>query len=389
MPDTTTDRLGLDYLMPAQAQKHVTVNEALRTLDALVQARVLDRTLGIEPAAPAGGDAYILPAGASGTAWADFAEQEIAVFQDGAWQALSPQTGWTVFDQAAGETVLFDGTSWRPLAGFIGELSNLARLGVGTAADSANPLSAKLNAALFTALETGAGGNGDLRYTLNKEAASHVLSLLFQSGWSGRAEIGLIGNDDLAVKLSADGTGFAQVLTATAEGKLGVNTATPVDALHVKNAGDIKTRILVENDRNGANGQAQIQAKSDIANFFILSHGSSVGITRWGEMLDGWNEFLSFSGNGLSVGTFGAQPVLIGTDKTARLALTGTGELGVFTSSPAEKVDIDADALRLRQSRTPASASAPGAAGTLCWDSDYLYICVATDSWKRAPLSSW
>ena len=33
---------------------------------------------------------------------------------------------------------------------------------------------------------------------MNKEAAANVLSLLLQTGFSGRAEIGLIGDDDLS-----------------------------------------------------------------------------------------------------------------------------------------------------------------------------------------------
>ena len=38
---------------------------------------------------------------------------------------------------------------------------------------------------------------------------------------------------------------------------------------------------------------------------------------------------------------------------------------------------------------TPASASATGTAGTIVWDADYIYTCVATDTWKRAALSTW
>jgi hypothetical protein len=44
------------YLFAAQAQKHVTVNEALRLLDGLVQLAVLDRHLTAPPASPADGD---------------------------------------------------------------------------------------------------------------------------------------------------------------------------------------------------------------------------------------------------------------------------------------------------------------------------------------------
>jgi hypothetical protein len=40
-------------------------------------------------------------------------------------------------------------------------------------------------------------------------------------------------------------------------------------------------------------------------------------------------------------------------------------------------------------SNPPATASATGKKGNFTWDSGYLYICVATDTWKRAALSTW
>lgn len=38
---------------------------------------------------------------------------------------------------------------------------------------------------------------------------------------------------------------------------------------------------------------------------------------------------------------------------------------------------------------TPASASATGTVGTIAWDSDYMYVCVATDTWKRVAIATW
>jgi len=38
-------------------------------------------------------------------------------------------------------------------------------------------------------------------------------------------------------------------------------------------------------------------------------------------------------------------------------------------------------------SRTIASATSSGQEGEICWDSSYLYICVATNTWKRIPLT--
>ncbi len=61
-------RLSLSYVAPNQAQKHVTVNESFRRLDALAQAVVRSRTETSEPASPAEGDAYVIPSGASGAA---------------------------------------------------------------------------------------------------------------------------------------------------------------------------------------------------------------------------------------------------------------------------------------------------------------------------------
>jgi hypothetical protein len=43
----------------------------------------------------------------------------------------------------------------------------------------------------------------------------------------------------------------------------------------------------------------------------------------------------------------------------------------------------------LASSGTPASATATGITGTINWDSSYIYICIATNTWKRTSISSW
>ena len=63
MPDISPI-LSLPYILPAQAQKHVTHNEALRLLDVMVQLAVLNRNLSAAPALPAIGDRHIVAAGA-------------------------------------------------------------------------------------------------------------------------------------------------------------------------------------------------------------------------------------------------------------------------------------------------------------------------------------
>jgi len=64
---SATTRLELPFLAAGQAQKHVTVNESLIRLDALVQLAVVSVTASAQPGAPTDGQVYILPAGKTGT----------------------------------------------------------------------------------------------------------------------------------------------------------------------------------------------------------------------------------------------------------------------------------------------------------------------------------
>lgn len=220
---TDTARLGLPLLAAAQAQKHVTHNEALLLLDALVQCAVLDKDLAAPPASPGEGSRYLVAAAPTG-AWSGRAGA-IAVRQDGAWIFSRPGAGFVAYVADEAALYVFDGAAWSPLGATISRLQNLARLGIGTEADAANPLAAKLNAALWTAKAMGEGGTGDLRYTLNKESAGHVLSLLFQSGYSGRLELGLVGSDNPTLRVSADGTAWRDALTVEgATGRVGFAT---------------------------------------------------------------------------------------------------------------------------------------------------------------------
>jgi hypothetical protein len=210
---TTTHHLALPYLQAGQAQKHITLNESLRILDALVMLSVADRDLSAPPAAPQEGARYIVKAPGGGA----FAGQDnrIAHYIDGTWLFHVPRAGWLCFVADEGALLVFDGGDWIAAGGggsSGGELQNLTRLGVGTAADATNPFAAKLNNALWTARGPGEGGDGSLRYKMNKDSAGDTLSLLMQTGYEGRAEIGLTGDDDVHFKVSADGATWREAI---------------------------------------------------------------------------------------------------------------------------------------------------------------------------------
>jgi len=73
----------------------------------------------------------------------------------------------------------------------------------------------------------------------------------------------------------------------------------------------------------------------------------------------------------------------------ARMTIDSTGYVGIGTDSPSASLDINSDIFRLRTSKTPSSATDTGNAGDICWDSGYIYVCIATNSWKRVAIASW
>lgn len=120
-----TPNLALPFILAAQAQKHVTHNESLLRLDALVQLTVLDRTGAAPPSAPADGQRHIVPVGATG-AWIA-RDHAVAAWQDGAWMFYPPQTGWRAWVDGEAIAVVFDGAAWQPLLASAAASTTLAR----------------------------------------------------------------------------------------------------------------------------------------------------------------------------------------------------------------------------------------------------------------------
>jgi len=212
---TLSPNLTLPYILPAQAQKHITHNEALRALDVLVQLCVLDRDRTEPPAVPVEGDRHIVGE-AAGSAW-DGHDDEIAAWQDGAWSFRQPRVGWLCWSAADETLLVFDGAGWVPasLAGAP------AMLGINATADATNRLTVSAAATLLN--HEGAGH----RLKLNKALPADTASLLFQTGFSGRAEMGTAGDDDFHFKVSPDGTVWHEAVVIDANSGAVTLPATP------------------------------------------------------------------------------------------------------------------------------------------------------------------
>lgn len=195
--------LSLPYIQQNQAQKHVTHNEALRSLDALVQLAVDALPQSTPPASPPPGMRCIVGAGADG-AWAGH-DGKLALF-DGSWLFFDPVDGWRAEVPSAGTALVFRSGTWVDVGAV--PTDNLDGIGIMTSFDATNRLAVAGDATLLTH----AGGGHQVK--LNKSSISDTASLVFQTAWGGRAEMGTVWDDDFSIKVSPDGGTWHTALRA-------------------------------------------------------------------------------------------------------------------------------------------------------------------------------
>lgn len=226
-----TTNLKMPLLVSNQSQKEITHNEALIIIDNILQNGVVDKNLTTPPSNPNTNDIYIVGASATGV-WSGKDNQ--LAFYDNGWRFIEAREGFTFWVNDENKLYSFDGSNWietmttsTPNIGELNDLTdivitsvsqydilqhngtnfvntkevqNLSLVGVNTTANSTNKLSVKSDAVLFD------NATDDSRIKVNKATSTDTASHLFQTNYSGRAEFGLIGNDDFTLKVSSDGT---------------------------------------------------------------------------------------------------------------------------------------------------------------------------------------
>jgi len=207
-----TPNIPLPLMEASQSQKHVTHNESLQVLDVVVQLSVKDRDLATPPGSPVEGDRYIVASSPTG-AWTGAAGC-VAVYQSGLWAILLPKEGWLCWVDDEDIFLRHNGTTWE-----IDAPTQVNFLGINATANTTTRLSMNSAESLFN--HDGAGHS----LKINKAATGNTASVDLQNTFSGRAQLGLLGNDNLTVKVSADGSTFFDAVIFTA----GSGIATFVD----------------------------------------------------------------------------------------------------------------------------------------------------------------
>jgi len=158
----TTPNLSLPELVANQSQPHISLNAALRMLDAIVQASIISQT-ATPPGSPAAGDRYLVGAGATG-AWAG-KDDQIAVYIGPAWSFFAPQEGWLLYLRSDSQWYVYGQNSpqmWEVLS--FGPIATdpifdaKGDLPVGTGANAAQRLAVGTNGQVLSADSTTATG---------------------------------------------------------------------------------------------------------------------------------------------------------------------------------------------------------------------------------------
>ncbi|QFT76149.1 DUF2793 domain-containing protein [Erythrobacter sp. THAF29] len=102
---SSTQTYSLPLLFAGQAQKEFFVNQALATIDSLLQLSV-EASVAAPPADPADGSCFRIAGGATDD-WAG-KDDMLAIRISGAWQFVDPPAGTRLYDRAARQCLLFD-----------------------------------------------------------------------------------------------------------------------------------------------------------------------------------------------------------------------------------------------------------------------------------------
>ena len=200
--------------------------------------------------------------------------------------------------------------------------------------------------------------------------------------FSGDSNTGIYspGADQLAI--STNGT---EKLIVKSDGKVGIGTTSPGYKLTVQSDSTNTVfstpfnnyGLVVRNDDTTNNNYAALAfgTRSTAAADTSIAAIAALCTDHTSGSVDGELGFFTTGGNTIS--------------ERARIDSSGRLLVGTSSDSGGALFQVNGDRIRVGTAKTPASASATGTAGEICWDANYIYVCTATNTWKRTAIATW
>lgn len=151
------------------------------------------------------------------------------------------------------------------------------------------------------------------------------------------------GSSTTAFSFNYDTGGIDDILTFSATGNVGMGTSAPADQLHVNSTTGDENYIRITN------------TASVVSGFYLGAEQVNATILN-SEAGDMW----------------------FGNNNDIQMTLNNGGDLAIV-----------GDTMNIATSKTPASAGAACTQGDIVWDTNFIYVCVATNTWKRSAIATW
>lgn len=223
---------------------------------------------------------------------------------------LKAQTGWTLNSPYIHSTVSTD------------------RVGIGTTA----PVYPLQIGTVISAGNLSSGG------TFGVSIATGTASGIGEQSTDKHAVFGALGINKDILFPTYNGTSFDEWMRITYQGKVGIGTSSPTNQLDVLSANPMVRAGI----STGTTSYAAFTAHDITANKSIvqLMGGSAMAGTLFGVSRAGCGQFYANSAP-IVMGTIQAYDLTLGTNSISRVTVKSTGNVGIGTTTPASKLDVE------------------------------------------------
>jgi hypothetical protein len=210
---------------------------------------------------------------------------------------------------------------------------------------------------------------------------------------SGNVGVGGSTATGVALRVVTNNTGSSQIYAVTSEGTI-ASDVTGTARLFYTAARTSASSFTLTNLRHYDAEQGTFGAGSTVTNQYGYHVNNLTGATNnfgfYSNIASGtgrWN----FYSNGTADSYFASNNFIWANGGTERARIDSSGRLLVGTSSDSggALLQVNGNRIRIATAKTPASATDTGTAGEICWDANYIYVCTATNTWKRTAISTW